>query len=112
MSRYDARETPGRQPEARQSHPATQPGTTWTDALRRDTREFAQVAEYEFRKVVGASRSLAQRQPDPNPTAQAGRGPTDRFERKAINRKPPQAEAQAPTSREPKPPDEPTPKPE
>lgn len=111
MSRYDARETPGRQPEARQSNPATQPRTNWTNALRRDAREFAYVAEYEFRKVIGASRSLIQRQPNPEP-AQAGRGPADRFERKPLGRKPPRAEAQAPPSREPKTHDAAQPKPE
>ena len=69
------------------------------DSLRRDAQEFGHVAEYEFRKLVGASRSLMQRQPAPEPAPHEGNR-SARFERKPIARRPeperPQPERQQP----------------
>jgi hypothetical protein len=87
MSRYEARETPTRQPEAQRSQASAASGRPWTEALRRDAREFGHTAEYEFRKVVGASRSLVQHKSAPEPTSQKG-SRAGRFERKPIARKP------------------------
>ncbi len=70
MSRSDARIADTRSPS---------PGRDWGAALKRDAREFAGVAEYEFRKLVGASRT--QRQP--------GLAKADGYERRPLGgRKP------------------------
>ena len=77
MSRSDARNEDSRSHGTRtQSH-----GHGFSDALKRDAREFAGVAEYEFRKLVGASRTLQQRQPGPTKT--------DNYERRPIGRRKP-----------------------
>ena len=99
MSRYDARQTPTRQPEPQRPQSSAAAGRPWTEALRRDAQEFGHVAEYEFRKVVGASRSLIERQPAPEPAPQKG-SRAARFERKPIGSGPeperPQPERQQP----------------
>lgn len=89
MSCHDARDTVARQPEGRSSRPAARPASPWTAALGRDAREFAQTAEYEFRKLVGASRSTIQQQPRPEAAI------PDRSERKPLGRRKPPAEAAA-----------------
>ncbi|MGH9533451.1 MAG: hypothetical protein ACRD2E_01180 [Terriglobales bacterium] len=96
MSRYDARDTAGRQPEVRSSHPAARPAAPWSEALKHDARKFAQTAEYELRKLVGASRSTIQRQP-PAP-------PPGRFERRPLGRRkpPPDARLAGRENRDPK----------
>ena len=77
MSRSDARNEDSRRPGIRtQSH-----DHGFADALKRDAREFAGVAEYEFRKLVGAARTLQQRQPGPTKT--------DNYERRPIGRRKP-----------------------
>jgi hypothetical protein len=87
MSRYDARQTPTPQPEPQRSQSPASAGRPWMDSFRRDAQEFGHVAEYEFRKVVGASRSLIQREPAPEPAPQKG-SRAARFERKPIARRP------------------------
>ena len=77
MSRSDARNEDSRSHGTRtQSH-----GHGFSDALKRDAREFAGVAEYEFRKLVGAARTLQQRQPGP--------AKADGYERRPIGRRKP-----------------------
>ncbi|MGH9533346.1 MAG: hypothetical protein ACRD2E_00645 [Terriglobales bacterium] len=97
MSRSDARETPGREAEARSAHPAARPAAPWSQALGRDAREFAQTAECEFRKLVGASCSTIQRQPP--------RAAPDRFERRPLGRRksPANAPPKARENRDPRP---------
>jgi hypothetical protein len=102
MSRYDARQTPTPQPEPQRSKPSTSAGRPWMDSLRRDAQEFGHVAEYEFRKVVGASRSLIQRQPAAEPAPQKARRAA-RFERKPIGGRPVPERQQPESVREAKP---------
>ena len=121
MSRDDARETPAPQPQSHRPQSSAAAGRPWTEALRRDAQEFGHVAEYEFRKVVGASRSLIERQPAPEPAPHKG-GSAARFERKPIGSRPeperpqparPQPERQQPEAvREAKPTELAMPKPE
>lgn len=68
MSRSDTREGAGRSIQD-----ATGAGRTLVpDALKRDAREFLNSAEYEFRKVVGASRTAPTPQPpDHTPAREA-----------------------------------------
>ena len=87
MSRYDTRETPTQQPEPQRPQSSAAAGRPWTEALRRDAQEFGHVAEYEFRKLVGASRSLMQRQSAPEPAPHKG-SRAARFERKPIGGRP------------------------
>jgi hypothetical protein len=69
MSRSDMRDDASRsiQGAARPSrHPSP------TDAIKHDARQFLNTAEYEFRKVVGASRSApAAQEPDQAPAREA-----------------------------------------
>jgi len=59
MSRSDTRES-----ASRSIQDATGAGRTLVpDALKRDARQFLNSAEYEFRKVVGASRTAPTPQP-------------------------------------------------
>lgn len=77
MSRYDARNEDSRSPGIRTQSPVH----GFADVLKRDAREFAGVAEYEFRKLVGATRTLQQRQPAP--------AKADGYERRPIGRRKP-----------------------
>ncbi len=95
MSRYDTRETPTQQPEPQPPQSSAAAGRPWTEALRRDAREFGHTAEYEFRKLVGASRTLVQQKSAPEPTSQK-ESRAARFERKPIRSRPEPERSQQP----------------